>query len=92
MLITCFNNSPGSMRDVAGLGSMRDVAGLALLCCVWDAEPPLLFPFFSLSLLKPFPSPNPPSFFCPLFLPITPQHHGIAEFSAEATRLGPPWD
>ena len=62
MLITGLSTALGSMRDVAGLGSMRDVAGLALLCCVWDAEPPFALPFLFPFPFKTFPLPKPSLF------------------------------
>ena len=69
MLITGFSTALGSMRDVAGLGSMRDVAGLALLCCVWDAEPPFALPFLFPFPFKTFPLPKPSLF---LLSPLSP--------------------
>ena len=61
------------------LGSMRDVAGLALLCCVWDAEPPFalpfLFPFFS--NLSPFQTLPP--FSLSLLSPLSNSTGGVPE-------------
>ena len=60
MLITGFSTA---------LGSMRDVAGLALLCCVWDAEPPFALPFLFPFPFKTFPLPKPSLF---LLSPLSP--------------------
>ena len=69
MRITGFSTALGSMCDVAGLGSMRDVAGLALLCCVWDAEPPFALPFLFPFPFRTFPLPKPSLF---LLSPLSP--------------------